>query len=171
MTKIETVQLLAIITAAHPKQFVMTELTPVLWAELLEDIPFEVAQLAVKSHISQSPFPPTIADIRKHAITLQLPIEDQLDAATAWGHVMAAIQQYGYYQQQKALESLPSRTAKVVKFLGWQELCSCTEIGVIRGQFLKMYTQVTQQEMKQAMLPQGFQNALRQLTTTIGEHV
>src|SRR5690606_10640790 len=120
------------------------ELRPIvdLWAEMLADIPFPVVQMAVKKLILESPYPPTIADVRKRVAEIMTPPEDQINASEAWGEVMRAIRHYGYYQEAEALASMSPRAAKVARLMGWQEICHSERPDVVRGQFLKMYETV-----------------------------
>jgi hypothetical protein len=51
--------------------------------------------------------------------------------------------------------------AKVVKYIGWQNICLNGEPGVVRGQFLKMYAQVAEREQKELLLPAGLRNQIQ----------
>jgi len=57
--------------------------------------------------------------------------------------------------------------AKVVKYLGWQEICLSEEPGVIRGQFLKMYAQVTEREQKERLLPAALKEDIKRLSDSM----
>lgn len=162
MKKTETVQLLAVINAAFPNMQV-TEAMVNLWHELLGDIDFNLAKAAVKKLLLESPYPPTIADIRKQAVEIATPPEDRIDAAEAWGEVLRAIRFYGYYRQEEALESMSPRTAKVVRYMGWQEICLSEEPSVIRGQFLKMYNIVAEREKQERLLPVALKEEIQKL--------
>lgn len=162
MTKTDTVKLLAVISAAFPS-IQVTEATVALWHELLGDMDLNLALTAAKKLILESPYPPTIADIRKRAVEIMTPPEDQVDAAGAWGEVMKALRFYGYYRETEALESMSPRVAKVVKYIGWREICLSEEPGVIRGQFLKMYAQVTEREQKEQLLPASLKETIQKL--------
>lgn len=150
MKKTEIVQLLAVINAAYPNMQV-TEAMASIWYELLRDIDFATAQVAVKKLLLESPYPPTIADIRKQVASITSP--KQLDPAEAWGEVISAIHRYGYYRQEEALASMSPLVAKVVRYMGWQEICASEEPSVVRGQFLKMYQQMQERERQDALLP------------------
>jgi hypothetical protein len=163
MKKTETVQLLAVINAAFPNMQV-TEAMVSLWHELLGDLNFGLVKAAVKKLLLESPYPPTIADIRRQAVEIATPPEDRIDVAEAWGEVERAIRLYGYYREAEALASMSPRTAKVVKYMGWQEICLSEEPGVIRGQFLKMYAQVSEREQKERLLPASLKEDIKRLS-------
>lgn len=162
MKKTDTIKLLAIINTAFPNMQI-TESMVELWHELLGDLEFNLAIAAVKKLILESPFPPTIADIRKRAVEIMTPAEDKIDASTAWGEVVHAIRMFGYPRPQEALESMSPRTRKVVEQMGWQEICQATEPGVVRGQFLRMYEAYSAREKQDALLPQKMRDEIKQI--------
>jgi hypothetical protein len=145
----ETIKLMAILAAEYGDKFQITEARTDLWVEMLADLPYPVAETAVYKILSSSPFPPTISDIRKKALP------DEVDAAEAWGEVIKAVRYHGIYGEKEAMESLTPRTRKVVTWMGWREICMSEEVGVTRGQFLKMYGQVQERDKQDALLPEG----------------
>ena len=153
-------KLLTVINAAFPNMKI-SEATVSVWYELLGDLDFRVAQTAVKKILLESPYPPTIADIRKSAVDVSVP--RKLSGAEAWGKVINAIHGYGSYGQEKALAALDATTAKVVRYMGWRELCTSEEPGVIRGQFLKMYQQVQKREEEDELLPAALKDDIAQI--------
>lgn len=169
MTEKEVVKLFVLLTAAYPRfdTFSDPEKTrPVikLWAEMLADIPYEVAEVAVKKFILESSYPPTIAEIRKQAIEIATSPEDKIGPAEAWGEVERAIRLYGSYMEEEALSSMSPAVARVVKYIGWREICLSEEPGVVRGQFLKMYQQLQERERKEALLPPDLKNEIQQIS-------
>lgn len=166
MKKTKIVQLLAVINAAFPNMQV-TEVMVDLWHELLGDIDFNLAKAAVKKLLLESPYPPTIADIRRQAMEIATPPKDRIDAAEAWGEVERAIRLYGHYRESEALASMSPRVAKVVKYLGWQEICLSEEPGVVRGQFLKMYAQVAEREQKERLLPASLRQEIQRIASSM----
>ena len=161
MTKTDIVKLLAVINAAYPNMQI-SEATVSLWHELLGDLNLDFALAAVKKLILESPFPPTIADIRKQVVEITQGLND-VDAATAWGEVVRALNHYGYYRPEEALASMSPRTAKIVRLMGWQNICMSEDLAVIRGQFIKMYEIYTQREKQEALLPPNLKQTILQI--------
>lgn len=64
MTKSETIKLLAMLSAAYPNMKEINKVQVELWCECLKDISKEEGLKSARKHILDSPFPPTIADIR-----------------------------------------------------------------------------------------------------------
>lgn len=170
MTKQDMIKIFAILATTYTQfEAVMQDkeklkLSVEVWHELLGDIDFNIAKMAVQKLILESPFPPTIADLRKHIAEITTPKNDRLDGAYAWGEVTTAIRKYGYYRESEALKSLSPATAKVVKYLNWKEICTCEEPGVIRGQFLKMFEQIAKRDKQERLLPDTLKTAINALS-------
>lgn len=158
MTKAEVAMILTVLAAVYPK-FEVDDLKVQVWHEMLGDLDYATANMAVKKLILENTFPPSIAEVRKAAAEIMNP--DVMTAAEAWGEVERAVRAYGYYQETEALASLPPRVAKVVRLIGWREICLNEEPGVVRGQFLKMYAQVAEREQKELLLPAGLRNQIQ----------
>lgn len=162
MTKGETAKILAVLAASYPK-FDVDDLKVQVWHEMLGDLDYKLVQVAVQKLILESPYPPAIADVRKQVVEIMQDPDDDIDAATAWGEVIRALNHYGYYRPEEALASMSPRTAKVVRMMGWQEICMSEEPSVIRGQFMKMYEIYTQREKQEALLPPNLKQTIRQI--------
>lgn len=174
--KKDVVKIFAILSAAYPKfeslnilkSPDLAETTIELWHKMLGDMDYRVIEAAIQKHILESPFPPSIADVRKSAIEVMTPLNEQLDAATAWGEVEKAVRNFGYYREQEALGSMSPRTARVVKYMNWQEICTSDKLGVIRGQFINMYGQIEQRENKQNLLPGRLKGEIESISAGLG---
>jgi hypothetical protein len=165
MTKGEVAKLLAVLAAAYPK-FEANDVKVQVWHEMLGDIDYAVANMAVKKLIMQNTFPPAIAEVRKAVTELMNP--EQVTSSEAWGEVTSAIRNYGYYREEEALASMSPTTAQLVRYMGWREICMSEDIGVIRGQFLRMYEQIATREQEKQLLPPAMQDEIKQLSNKIG---
>lgn len=164
MTKAETIKLLGMLSAAYPNMKEITELTVSIWHECLKDIDVNIALVAIKKNILESTYPPSIADIRKQIAEITTPEEMKIDSATAWGEVMNAIQNYGFYREAEALQSMSPITKKVVKYMSFREICLSENIGVTRGQFLKMYDVMAQREKQNNLLPESLNSEIKRIS-------
>jgi hypothetical protein len=161
LTKKETSKLLSILAVAYDKFQVDSQGVKLkVWHELLRDIPYQVAQLAAKKLILKSPFPPVIADIRREVASIATS-KDKLTATDAWEEVVNAIRYYGYYREKEALGSMNSLVARTVRAMGWREICLESKIGVIRGQFIKMYGQLLKRKQEDDLLPIELRESIR----------
>jgi len=132
--------------------------TATLWEKMLSDIPYEIAENALIKVLATTRFFPTVAEIRAAASDIVNPAIPS--HAEAWGEVVQAIRRYGYYRENEALDSLSPATAQVVKWLGWQELCTCEEVDVIRGQFRRAYDEHAGNVRQEAVLPSGIRELI-----------
>ena len=161
MTKGETAKLLAVLAAAFPR-FEVDDLKVQVWHEMIGDLDYGIASLAIKKLILESTFPPSIAEVRKAAVEIQAP--EQTTGAQAWGEVIKAIRNFGHYREEEALASLSPLTAQVVRCMGWREICMSQEsTGVLRGQFLRMYDQIVARKQKEQLLPSVMREQLANL--------
>ena len=87
-----------------------------------------------------------------------------MSAAEAWGEVEKKIRWYGYYREVEALENMTPQVAKVVRYIGWRNICLSEEPSVIRGQFLKMYQQVAESEQKERLLPLNLRDDIKRIS-------
>lgn len=156
MKKSDVIKLIGVLSAAYPNMKEVNEAMVEIWFECLKDIDIEVALVGVKKNILESPYPPSISDIRKQVGEVLTPIEENINGSESWGEVMSAIRRFGYNRQIEALESMSGVTRKVVKYMGWQEMCHSEKPDVVRGQFLKMFEMVLAREKQSRILPTGF---------------
>ena len=122
-----------------------------LWYKQLQDIPYQVAEVTLNKWVAINKWSPSIADIREQATAL---IKGEVkEWGDAWQDVLSAMAKYGSYQEQKALDSLDETTRRVVKRLGFRNLCMSEEIQVDRANFRMIYEQEQQREKQDAQLP------------------
>ena len=86
-------------------RFEVDDLKVRVWHEMLGDLDYAVASMAVKKIIMQNTFAPAIAEVRKAATEIMSP--EQVTGSEAWGEVTRAIRHYGYYRETEALASMP----------------------------------------------------------------
>lgn len=122
--------------------------TAVLWLKVLKDIPYQTAEKALVYVLSTAKYFPTVAEIREAVIKISAP--DMPTPMEAWGQVMDAIRKYDPYENNgnpaSPYKNMHSLVAKITKAIGWYELRTCENIGVMRAHFIKAY----EIEMKRA---------------------
>lgn len=134
------------------------------WLECLKDLDYQLVLNAVKKTIINSPYPPTIHDIRKNAIEMVNPTKN--NALAEWDECYKMICNGNYMTQEEF--DLHSEICK--KFLG-----SITQLrayssnedfnmDVVRSNFLKQYEVLVTREKEQKLLPQKMQDFTKQLT-------
>ena len=169
MNKQETIQVITLLAGNYnsiaEKDKTQKQLMINIWQECLGDLSYELVLQAVKKSIIQSPYPPTIHDIRKNAIEMTNP-NTQKTAIEAWKEAYSMICN-GLYMTQEQFETA---SPKVKSFFGdvrqVKELAQCdtdTVNTVTKGQFLKQYEILIQREQENKLLPQKMQDFIGQL--------
>lgn len=157
VTLSEVAKLLAVVAAAYPG-FEVDEIRHNVWSEGLSDLDYQLANLAVRRYIALERFAPTIADIRKQAVWIKG--GDAFTGAEAWGEFIAGIRRFGWNRENEAIESFHPRTRRVARLIGWYDACMSENVDVLRGQFLRMYEQLEDRDIREEaasglMLPRG----------------
>lgn len=144
-----------------------------LWHRCLEDIDYKEAEIAMMDIYmnSESDFPPRPKDVRDKVLEFKSPETMNITAADSWGEVQRAIRLYGSLQYEstpdryeKMMKTLSPISQKIVKYLGWKELCQSTDpTGVIRGQFSKMFEQLIERERTEIRRPAALQSQINAL--------
>lgn len=115
-----------------------------IWYRLLEDLDYTVAQAAIQKYILTNEFPPTIAAIRKYAVSVRA--GEKLSWSDGWEEVMKAIRHFGSYREEEALESMSELTRNVVRRLGFRNLCMSGNVTADRANFRAIYEQMAEKE-------------------------
>ena len=124
-----------------------------LWYRELQDLPFPVAEAALRKWVSTNKWSPSIAELREAAANVQN--GDIPDWGEGWEQVCKAIRKYGYYDQRKAIESLDPLTKQCVERLGFVNLCLSENPTADRANFRQCYEILAKREQtrQQMALP------------------
>ena len=68
-----------------------------VWFELLKDIPYQQANVAIQKYMLTEKFPPTIADIREKATQIVESVDSSMSELEAWSLVRKAVRNSGYH--------------------------------------------------------------------------
>lgn len=169
MSKEETIQVITLLAGNYnsisEKDKTQKQLMVNTWLECLGDLDYKLVLQAVKKTIIESPYPPTVHDIRKNAIEMIKP-STQKTAIEAWNEAYKMICN-GLYMTEERFEMA---SPEVKKFFGnvrqVKELAQTnTDVvnSVTKGQFLKQYDVIVDREKEQKLLPQSMQNFIKQL--------
>lgn len=132
-----------------------------IWYELLKDLDYATANIAIQKHMVSSKYPPTIADIREQATEVsygKAPLWSD-----GWEQVLRAMRLYGSYRLQEALDSMDDITRKAVERLGFKELCMSENIAVDRANFRMAFEQLANREYETKKLPLSLQNSIEDI--------
>ncbi len=124
------------------------------WFDLLGDIPFQTAILALKKYALSNKFPPCVSEIR--TIAADLTGERLPDADEAWGQVNNAIRRFGYMKEREALDSMSEPVRKAVERIGFQNICQSPyeQLNTLRAQFRGAYEAEYRRSMEVHKMPE-----------------
>ena len=115
-----------------------------LWFREIQDIPFDVAEMALRKWVATNKWSPSIADIRE--MTAGIVNGDPLTWGEAWEKALNAVRRFGSYNKGAALDSLDPLTRKCVESIGYLELCRSENIMVERAHFQKVFEVLAKRE-------------------------
>jgi hypothetical protein len=151
MNKAEIVKGFAYISVAY-KNFLeegKEEVAVELWHDLLKNYSYESFEIAVKKHILNSRFYPTIYDIISN-----IKEQNNIDGHEAWRVLLDNINKYGSYRETEALAALPEPIMKAVKMIGYKKLCMSDGNDFERNNFIAVLEKVYDTKEEQNILQQ-----------------
>ena len=139
-----------------------------LWFRQLEDIPYDLAEIALTKWVATNKWSPTIADIREQAASVvsgEKPLWSD-----GWEEVVRAIKNYGSYGQKEAMESMSEITRMAVRRMGYIDLCRSENPVADRANFRMIFEQIAEREQKQNQLPVSLKNLIEEAKRKGIEH-
>ena len=163
MNRQETIQVITLLAGNYDniakKDKTQKQLMINAWQECLGDLDYRVVLEAVKQTIIQSPYPPTVHEVRKNAVEMINPSNNKT-AIEAWNEAYKMICSGLYMTEEQFNYASP----EVKKFFGnvrqVKELAQTdTDVvnSVTKGQFLKQYEIIVQREQDRKLLPPKMQ--------------
>ena len=137
-----------------------------LWYRELSDIPFPVAEAALRKWVATNKWSPSIAEIRE--MTSDIQHGEQLTWGEAWEKALTAIRRFGYLNPKDALDSLDPLTRKCVENIGYLDLCKSENIMVERAHFQKIFEVYAKREQTDKRLPNNLRKAIEAHRTEDG---
>lgn len=132
------------------------------WYECLKDLEYQLVLNAVKKTIIDSPYPPTIHDVRKNAVEIANPITIK-SPIEAWQEAYKMICSGTYMTK----DEFNSHTEEVKRFFGSVENLrsySSNEdfnIDVVRSNFLKQYERIEKNVKEINLMPQEMKTLIQ----------
>ena len=132
-----------------------------LWYRELNDIPFPVAEAALRKWVSTNKWSPSIAEIREMTVTVQhgeLP-----DWGEGWEEVQMAIRKHGMYNVKAAMDSFTPLTRQVVERLGFRNICVSENPMAERANFRQCYEILAKREQTRQQIALPLQQVISQI--------
>ena len=169
MTKQETIQIITLLAGNYDsiaqKTIEQKQLMIATWLECLGDLEYNIVLQSVKKAIMDSPYPPTIHDIRKNAIEFINPTqEDPLDD---WNEAYRMIQNGSYMTQEQFEQCSPI----CKKFFGSVDQLRAYSrnpefnMDVTRANFFKQHENLVKREKENKLLP----DRMKELVTKLAQ--
>lgn len=145
--------------AVYPNPSFLPDMDAVnVWYELLKDIDYKVANMAIQMHAQSNKFPPTVAEIRDASAKL---IHGEIkDWSKAWEEACRAMSRFGIDRKAEAYEKLDDLTKQVVDRLGYRNLCMSENIAVDRANFRSIYETLANRQTETSKLSPQIQQML-----------
>ena len=160
-----TVKEFALIAAAIKTYFPRDNILPTenameLWYEELKDLPYGIANSALRMHVATNKFPPSIADIRENAAKLNPEIQsNEINEMAAWQMVLKAMRNSAYHSEEE-FEKLPPIVQRAVvnprQLRDWaiSENVDGTWMNVTQSNFMRTYrAEMAREKERQKLSP------------------
>lgn len=156
----------ALRTYYNKEQLLPNEQAMELWYRELQDIPYNVAEAALRKWVSTNKWSPSIAEIRE--IASEITHEEIPDWTEGWERCCRAISKYGFYRQKEAMESLDPLTRECVKRLGFNQLCMSENVAADRANFRTCYEALAKRKKIDQQMALPLREAISQIQQTSG---
>lgn len=121
-----------------------------LWFRELCDIPYKVAESALRKWVATNKWSPAISEIREMAATVTQ--GEIADWGEGWEQVLLAIRKFGSYRIAEAMDSFDPITKQCVERLGFRNICMSENINADRANFRMIYEQLAERKKKDAQI-------------------
>lgn len=160
MTEKEFATYVAALRTYYPRENILpNKQAAELWYMELQDIPYNVAMMALREHVHTEKWSPSISEIRFRAS--EIVNGRQEDWGDGWQKTIAAIRRYGMYREEEALESMDELTRATVTRLGYQNLCLSDNQAADRARFKDIYEQLAERKKRESNLPNALKMAIK----------
>jgi hypothetical protein len=162
LDKHEFATLAMAIRTYYPKENILPNKEAMqLWYRELHDIPYHVAEAALRKWVSTNKWSPSIAEIREMTATVQhgeIP-----DWGEGWEEVQRAIRKHGMYNVKDAMDSFTPLTRQTVERLGFRNICVSENPMAERANFRQCYEILAKREQTRQQVALPLQDAIKQI--------
>jgi hypothetical protein len=168
----EFAQVMGFIAAATGKSLSVE--SQVVYFDLLGDLPMSVLQLAAKKVCLRHRYPtfPSVAEIRACAVEVGRGEVTAGTGAEAFAQAWSAVRRIDPEIEgsfERATKGLPPLVVKAMLAMGvCSMVASGDPVGVIRGQFLRIYEQLAESERQTQAIPERDRQAIEKNKPAIG---
>lgn len=162
MTRKEFAMLAEILARAYKKDKFLSETgDQEIWYQLLCDLPYKVALIAVNRWTQTEKWSPSIAEIRELSATI---LNERIpDVEDAWERVLQIARDYSPYDTERTeaqIESLDEISRRCIKLTDIRGIAYSENIGVERAHFIKAYERLAKEKKTQNQTAESVRNAI-----------
>lgn len=162
MDKQEFATLAMALRTYYPKESILPNKEAMqLWYQELQDIPYQVAELALRKWVATNKWSPSIAEIRE--ITAGIMNGETLTWGEAWESVLKVVRKHGSYGKREALASLDPLTRRCVENIGYMDICMSENIMVERAHFQRIFEIYAKRQQMDRQISQPLLQAINQV--------
>lgn len=132
-----------------------------LWFREICDIPYNVAEMALRKWVATNKWSPSIADIRE--MTSGIVNGDPMTWGESWEKALNAVRRFGSYNKGAALDSLDPLTRKCVENIGYMELCMSENIMADRAHYQRIFEIYSKREQTNQRIATPLLEAISQV--------
>lgn len=164
MTLSEFLPIMAYLSAAIGKP--LSKESSEVYFDLLGDLPVDILKTSVKRVALEHKWAsfPSVAELREAAALTQRQVVTDISPAEAWQRAWAVARLIDLDipgSAERHLAKLPPLVLAAVQAFGLPALCYGKEpVGVVRGQFLKIYEQLLAGAQREALLPKSVRKSI-----------
>lgn len=134
-----------------------------VWYALLQDLPYQTANLAIQKYMLTEKYPPTIADIREKALGMSVE-ETSIGELEAWALVKKAISNSGYHAEEefaKLPEACQIAIGRPAVLREWATMENFAKHeSVEQSHFINGYKAAVKRMKDDAKIPQSIRNLI-----------
>lgn len=107
--------------------------------------------------MNEKGYPPNLATIRKECLKAMQPSQI-IPSEVAFEMAKKTVIKYGRYNKEKGLESIANPSVKrALLGVGWDRIANASddEIGYVKNDFVKLYSEVDLENKEQYLVPKG----------------
>ena len=169
MSRTEMVQIITLLAGNYEtianKSQQQKELMLNTWYECLGELDYNIVLQAVKKTIIESPYPPTIHEVRKNAIELINPTTKKT-GIEAWNEAIGMISN-GLYMTEEQFNNYSPEVKRFFGSVNQVKQLAMVDMETIntvtKGQFLKQYDILVQREKEERLLPEPMKEMMEGL--------
>lgn len=133
-----------------------------VWFSLLKDLDYKIASAAIQKHMQTSPYPPTVADIRKGVQDITAP--EKRTNESYFLEIKTAVEKSNYFSSE-AFEELSDISKSVVisaeNLKTWAAMDAETFNSVQKSYLLKAIEKVRKEDAEMKQLSPGLQEIIK----------